>query len=335
MCWLLFLALSCSRGYETVGGYAQGGTWSVCYNAAGLRVSRAEIARSVDALLLQIDTTLSGYNRNSQLSRFNAGDTLLLSPMFAEVYALSYALWQRSEGAVDVAAGPLFDAWGFGFSRDSLPSAQTVRGLLAACGMRRLKAPGALDFGKPLCGADFLREADGAAPRLNFNAVAQGYSCDVIAAYLHTLGVRDMLVNIGEIYLEGLNPRGEGWTVGVDTPYDGNDTPGASLSGVWQSDGGPFGVVTSGNYRKFYVHEGRKYAHTIDPRSGFPVQHALLSATVTVRGTPEARSAAMADALATWCMVAGECPVDEEGVEALLITADSLHTTPGFSLIGR
>lgn len=333
---LLLLAVSCSRGYETVGGFAQGGTYSVCYNAAALRLSREEIARKVDTLLLEIDTTLSGYNRGSQLSRLNAGDTLLLSPMFAELYALSYGLWQQSEGALDIAAGPLFDCWGFGFSRDSLPDPAQVAQTLASCGMHRLKAPAELDFSLPLCAADFLREPGGAAPRFNFNAVAQGYSCDRIAAWLHTLGVRDMLVNIGEIYLEGLNPRGEGWTVGIDTPVDGNDTPGASLSGVWQSDGGGYGIVTSGNYRKFYLHEGRKYAHTLDPRDGYPVQHSLLSATVTVRGTPEARSATLADAYATWFMVMGAdaalraCP---EGAEALLIEADTTRTTAGFRVL--
>ena len=323
-----------------MGGFAQGGTYSVCYNAAGVRLSRTKIAREVDALLLQIDTTLSGYNRNSQLSRLNAGDTLCLSPMFAELYALSYALWQRSEGALDVAAGPLFDVWGFGFSRDSLPDAARVATTLASCGMHRLKAPEELDFSNALCAADFLRESGGPAPRFNFNAVAQGYSCDVIAAYLHALGVRDMLVNIGEIYLEGLNPQGKGWTVGIDTPEDGNNTPGASLSGIWASDGGAYGIVTSGNYRKFYLHEGRKYAHTLDPRDGYPVQHSLLSATVTVNGTPEERSATLADAYATWFMVIGadaalECcrsGAFRLSPEALLITADSTLTTPGFLL---
>lgn len=344
---LLLTAVSCSRGYETVGGFAQGGTYSVCYNASPVKISRERIAREVDALLLQIDTTLSGYNRNSQLSRLNAGDTLLLSPMFAELYALSYDLWRCSDGVLDVAAGPLFDIWGFGFSRDSLPSPERVSGTLASCGMHRLKAPYELDFNVPLCASDFLRESGGEAPRLNFNAVAQGYSCDVIAAYLHTLGVKDMLVNIGEIYLEGLNPQGRGWTVGVDTPTDGNHTPGASLSGMWQSDGGGYGVVTSGNYRKFYLHEGQKYAHTLDPRDGCPVQHSLLSATVTVRGTPEQRSATLADAYATWFMVVGAdaaleiCQTSGSSLpvpastETLLITADTLLTTPGFRLLSR
>ncbi len=321
-------------------GYAQGGTYSVSYNAAGLRLSRAKVARQVDEMLLQVDTVLSGYNRHSQLSRLNAGDTLLLAPMFAELYALSYALWQQSEGALDVAAGPLFDCWGFGFSRDSLPEASLVAKTLSACGMHRLKAPSELDFSLALCADDFLREPGGPAPRFNFNAVAQGYSCDLIAAWLHTLGVRDMLVNIGEIYLEGLNPRGEGWTVGIDTPEDGNNTPGASLSGIWASDGGAYGIVTSGNYRKFYLHEGRKYAHTLDPRDGYPVQHSLLSATVTVSGSPEDRSATLADAYATWFMVIGadsalalcRSGAVRPSPETLLITADSTLTSPGFLL---
>lgn len=330
------LLFSCSRGYETVSGYAQGGVYSVCYNASGMRTGRAEAARRVDGILTEIDTVLSGYNRNSQLSRLNSGDTLMLSPLFREIYALSYRIFEKSGGAVDVAAGPLFDIWGFGFSDESMPSATVVDSVRSVCGMRWLKAPDSIAWNAPLCARDFLAaEAGTTAPRFNFNALAQGFSCDLVAEYLHSEGVRDMLVNIGEIYCEGLNPRGEGWTVGIDTPEDGNETPGASLSGVWQSDGGCWGVVTSGNYRKFYVRDGRKYAHTIDPRSGWPVQHSLLSATVTKDGSAEERSAAVSDAFATWFMVVGAEEALKycgNGVEALLITSEGPVRSPGFSL---
>ena len=126
-------------------------------------------------------------------------------------------------------------------------------------------------------------------PRLNYNAVAQGYSCDVVARYLYSIGVKDMLVDIGEIWCDGLNPSGRPWAVGID-----------QIDNVWSSEGKPCGIVTSGNYRKFYIRDGRKYAHTRDPVSGYPVDHNLLSATVV-----SSVSAADADALATWCMVTG------------------------------
>ena len=124
-------------------------------------------------------------------------------------------------------------------------------------------------------------------------------SCDVVAAYLYGLGVKDMLVDIGEIFCDGVNPGGKPWRVGVDRPFDGNNDPGTDLDGIWESQNAPCGIVTSGNYRKFYVHDGKKYAHTIDPRTGYPVQHNLLSATIV------AKDATDADAYATYCMVIG------------------------------
>ena len=146
---------------------------------------------------------------------------------------------------------------------------------------------------------DLTSSVPGVCPVLNFNAVAQGYTCDLVAAYLHSLGVKDMLVDIGEIYCEGVNAKGNFWKVGVDRPVDGNMTPGADLDGIWQGDGRGCGIVTSGNYRKYYEKDGKKYSHTIDPRTGYPVSHSLLSATI-VTG-----NAADADAYATYCMVIG------------------------------
>ena len=293
---------ACTQEYVTLGGYAQGGIYSVKYNPAGVKVSRTEAQQAVDGILEQIDTTLSGYNRKSLLSRRNAGEKVELNDMFREIEEISEHYRELSGGAFDVAAGPLFDVWGFGFTADSLPSEETISAAMERCRKREV---------------------------LNFNAIAQGYSCDKVAAYLHSIGVKDMLVDIGEIYCEGLNPKGQGWTIAIDTPSDGNNTPGASISGLWHSDGGAYGVVTSGNYRKFYIKDGKKYAHTIDPRTGRPVDHNLLSATVI------APTATEADALATYFMVIGfekarSWVEDHPGIEACLISSDLTWTSPGF-----
>lgn len=276
--------------YIQLSGYAQGGTYSVKLNLKGvppqLRRDPARIQREVDALLTHIDTTLSGYNKGSQLSRLNAGESVVPNETFREIYALSRKFYDETGGVLDVAAGPLFDAWGFGFSTDSLPSGAAVDSLLAFCGMDKL------DERMHPC-------VPGVRPSLNFNALAQGYTCDKVAAYLRSIGVKDMLVDIGEIFCDGVNPSGKPWSIGVDRPVDGNMTPGSDLDGVWLSSGAAVGVVTSGNYRKYYVRDGRKYSHTIDPRTGYPVSHSLLSATVVA---PDAVSA---DAYATYCMVIG------------------------------
>ena len=360
------LIVSCSgRGrYVAFTGYAQGGTYSVKINTAGVHVPREDIATAIDSILTLVDTTLSGYNKASQLSRFNAGETIVPNRLFSDIYSFSRDIWSETGGCVDVAAGPLFDIWGFGFSTDSLPSGDKVLETLAACGMSRLRpaiAPGvpadsrslvsssesslasfpssgpALGQLSSLSLSGFTLDSpmDPAPALLNFNAIAQGYTCDLVAGYLRSIGVTEMLVDIGEIYCAGLNPAGRDWTIGVDRPVDGNETPGADLDGIWLSGGRSCGIVTSGNYRKFYVRDGRKYAHTIDPRTGYPVEHSLLSATIV------ASTAAAADAYATYCMVIGfdearafiESRPDLEGY--LIRDADGTMlewASPGFTL---
>ena len=298
---LLFLN-SCSQRdkYVILSGHAQGGTYSVKFNVKGVDEDIETIRDSVDALLSAIDNSLSGYNRNSLLSRFNQGDTIRPDSLFVDIYERSVVIFEETEGAVDVAAGPLYDIWGFGFKNGKLPSDDLVCKTLADCGMRRLvKDMSAVIADGCLAPGDMLAAGADALPALNYNAVAQGYSCDVIARYLYSLGVKDMMVNIGEIFCDGVNPSGLPWTIGIDRPVDGNNESGADLQGIFQVPSGPHGVVTSGNYRKFYVKDGKKYAHIVDPRTGYPVSHNLLSATVI------APDATLADAYATYCMVIG------------------------------
>lgn len=302
---MLLLACACTGGkYETFSGYAQGGTYRVKVNMQGVRVSPETVAAAIDSLLEAIDFSISGYNRNSLLSKRNAGEEIVPDRYFSELLELSEKYKELSGGAFDVYSGPLFDLWGFGFTSDSLPSDEAIERALTDCKAGKI---------------------------LNFNAIAQGYSCDIVAEYLYSIGVKDMLVDIGEIFCDGRNPSGEGWSIGVDNPVDGNDSPGSDLRGIWRSNGAAQGIVTSGNYRKFYVKDGKKYAHTIDPRSGRPVEHGLLSASVV------APTAAEADALATACMVLGPQGARElvealDGVEAYLIFADGVWTSEGFNL---
>jgi len=326
----LLLLAGCQRnqGYVQLGGYAQGGTWTVKYNPEGVSLKPDQVKAGIDSILTLIDTTLSGYNKGSLLSRLNAGDTITPNRLLIDTYNEGYRYWQQTDGALDFAAGPLFDIWGFGFKTDSLPSDDKVRAALRTSGLDRLvpSMQSAMQDGKlwgpwlekPLSKNE-AREDVIIYPQLNYNATAQGLSCDMVASYLYKIGVaKDLLVDIGEIFCDGVNPGGDPWNIGIDRPKDGNNSPGADLDGIWQSNGESVGVVTSGNYRKFYVHEGQKYSHTIDPRSGYPVQHNLLSATII------SESAESADAYATYCMVIGLEDAKEfiqttQGVEGYLI----------------
>lgn len=340
-------ALSCTpaQRYIRIDGYAQGGTYTVKINVAGVSVPPEEIRDSVEAILTSIDTTLSGYNKGSQLSRLNAGETIVPNSLFRDMYALAYDWFEKSEGALDFAAGPLYDAWGFGFREGSLPDDATVAALRDQCGMKHLlcRIPDGPVSMSDLSTDRNLDQAERAEKSLslNFNAIAQGYSCDLVAAYLYSIGVKDMLVDIGEIWCDGVNPSKAPWSVGIDLPYDrpadGSDTSGSELQGIWSSEGKPCGIVTSGNYRKYYVKDGKKYAHTVDPRSGYPVDHQLLSATIV---SPSC--AADADALATLCMVIGpekakELILSSEGIEGYLVCeaeggAMEGWASPGFAL---
>ena len=317
---MTLVVLSCSPKdrYVVFSGYAQGGTYTVKFNMNGrngLIVEKPqEIKDSVDAILSAIDASLSGYNKNSILSRFNAGEVVVPDSYFIDIYRSAYDLYTQTGAAVDAASAQLFDVWGFGFKNGELPDADKVKEVMSGCGMNRLLSDisDALDEDGTLIPGAMLVEKGGRLPQLNYNAIAQGYSCDKVAQYLYGLGVRDMMIDIGEIFCDGVNPNGSPWGIGIDKPVDGNNDPGAQLQAVFKVPAGPHGVVTSGNYRKFYVRDGKKYAHTIDPRDGYPVSHNLLSATIVA---PDAMTA---DAYATYCMVIGL----EEAVSFIESTPD-------------
>lgn len=300
-----FAALSCtsSRGLYVIRGFAQGGTWEAKVRLDPERVrpglTPEDVKEGIDSILLAVDNSVSGYNPASLLSRINAGEQVLTDSIFNGILERSIYWYDRTGGALDVAAGPLFNIWGFGFTEESMPSDSLVEATRLSCGMARALAGGKTVY--------------------NFNAVAQGYSCDLVAEYLHGLGVGDFMVNIGgEIFCDGVNFAGEPWSVGVDRPSDDNRAGEGGIQESFRTGGGPCGIVTSGNYRKFYIRDGKKYSHTVDPRTGRPVTHNLLSATVV------APNATDADALATACMVLGaekalELVASLDGVEACLI----------------
>lgn len=294
--------------YVTFSGYAQGGTYTIKINLKGpdgmIKMKTQDILHSIDSILTCIDNSLSGYNRSSIISRFNNGEHVVPDSIFLDIYSIARDFHKETGGQVDIAAGRLFDLWGFGFRNDEFPNEAEVEKIRRSSGMGRLRENMrmALSEDGSLCAKDMILPSDAhqdELPVLNYNAIAQGYSCDLVASFLYSIGVKDMLVDIGEIFCDGLNPSRQPWSIGIDKPVDGNQELGQEIQGIFKAPAGPHGIVTSGNYRKFYVRDGRKFAHSIDPLTGYPVEHSLLSATIV------ASDATTADAYATYCMVIG------------------------------
>lgn len=290
---LLLLASSCSSGstapYEQLDGFAQGSTYSIIYQPVSPESKVS--SDSLEAWFAEIDNSVSGYNKESLLSRFNRGEDPVLDSIFIDNYRISEEMYRLSGGLFDVSAGPLFDIWGFGFKEGIEVTSEMVDSVKAFVGMNLLSLE------RDSLGETHLRRSDSRS-QVNFNAVAQGYTCDYFARKFNARGIENYLIEIGgEVYCHGVNRKGKEWRVGIDNPVDGNFIPGENMNCAVALSGK--GLVTSGNYRKFYVKEGRKYSHTIDPLTGEPVTHSLLSATVV------AENATLADALATYCMVMG------------------------------
>ncbi|MDD6104568.1 MAG: FAD:protein FMN transferase [Bacteroidales bacterium] len=315
---LTMTTTGCKQGYRRIEGFAQGGTFHIIYSPQG---DEKEISSMVNSVLNQIENTLSGYNPESVISRFNnsaIGSDIELNKYFIELFKISDSISRITQGFFDVSAGPLFDYWGFGFK-----SGESMDSLIINAVER-----GAIDSIKSFCGMDMfelkgdrIHKLDSRA-RLNFNAIAQGYTCDVIADSLRNRGVENYLVEVGmEIVCKGRNAKGGKWRIGIDKPVDGNMNAGENIQEIIEVT--DCGIVTSGNYRKFFIIDGEKYAHSIDPHTGFPTHHNLLSATII------AKDATVADALATFAMSAGTQTAEEffssrSDTKAYLICGDNV-----------
>lgn len=251
-----------NQQYQYDSGMVFGTTYSVTYK------SDVNLQTNIEAELARIDNEFSMFNANSTVSKLNRGESPELSVTFREVYNLAKNVNRETDGAFDVTVAPLVNAWGFGFKHEKQPTAEQVDSLLK------------------------IRS------QLDFSAIAKGYGCDAVASLLRHHDVNDFMVEIGgEIVTHGINPRGGLWKIGVTRPTEDSLAVDNTLYTVLRVT--DIAMATSGNYRNFYYKDGRRYAHTIDPRTGYPIEHELLSATVlTTR-------CSVADAYATSFMVLG------------------------------
>jgi thiamine biosynthesis lipoprotein len=249
-------------------------------------VGTCDLEPEIKEAFRAFDNSLSMFNPNSILSAVNANRDTTTNAYFESMWEEAARVYALSNGAFDITVAPLVNAWGFGFKNSALPSSYQVDSLRQIVGYQKVS----LENGH-------IKKKD---PRimLDCSAIAKGYGCDVIAKFLRSRGVKNFMVEIGgEIVTSGLNPDRLPWKVGVTKPSDDSLSTSHELQTVLNVT--DMAMATSGNYRNFYYKGGKKYAHTIDPKTGFPVQHNILSATVI------AKSCAEADAYATSFMVMG------------------------------
>ena len=253
-----------------------------------------DLHQAIKDRLQDFDHSLSMFNPQSVISKVNRNDSVVTDSLFETMYAEAYAISRLSNGAFDITVAPLVHAWGFGKSATLDEEAKRLLGNKAQ-----------IDSIKQFVGYQHIRltdhrlEKDDERITLDASAIAKGYACDIVANLLRENGCQNLLVDIGgEVVAQGLNNQGNAWRVGITRPTI--DATGAEKELQEVIASSQLCMATSGNYLQYYIVEGERRSHTIDPRTGYPVQHSLLSATVS------ASTCMRADALATACMVLGE-----------------------------
>lgn len=261
----------------------QGATMGTTYQVKYLMANPVDYQVAIDSLLDDFNQCLSTYILQSEISQFNRGTLHRYQrPYFYEMLQKSRVINQSTGGAFDPTVMPLVSAWGFGPEQRRHPSSESIDSLLNAVGFDNI-------FFDEYAVCKLNPET-----QLDFSAIAKGYAVDLVVKFLKGKALTDIFVEIGgEISATGVNELNKPWAIYVEKPDDQN----RAVQAIVTLDN--TAIATSGNYRNYYIEDGKKYAHTIDPNSGYPVQHSLLSASVF------AQSCAVADAYATAFMVMG------------------------------
>jgi FAD:protein FMN transferase len=281
---LTLVMSSCSQAgkkYTANEGWVFGTTYRIVYDHP------VDLHNEIQDLFAAFNRSLSTFDSTSTISRINQGEQgVIADPFFTRVFNEGGSITTVTNGAFDMTVAPLVNAWGFGFKKMDAVSDVTIDSLRQYVGMEHVSIEnGIVVLHKP-------------GVMLDGSAIAKGYGVDVIASHLKSKGIKNFMVEIGgEISTLGLNAMGHAWRIGVDRPIDDVTAQNRELQLVLGISGKA--LATSGNYRNFYVKDGKKFAHTIDPRTGYPVEHSLLSASII------ASDCITADALATACMVMG------------------------------
>jgi thiamine biosynthesis lipoprotein len=303
-CSLLLAACAGDPAPVQLAGDSMGTSWHVTYVAPDGALDSSRVQAGIESQLERVEQSMSTYRPESEISRLNDAPVDTWFPVSTEFYSvLSTALMvgRESRGAYDVTVGPLVDVWGFGpgGAVGSAPSQEVIDALKANMGQQHLRLDGE---------AVSVRKLRPLA--LDFSSLAKGFGVDLVANWLQSQGIERFLVEVGgEMRMAGLSHRGDPWHVAIEQPDSVARSVAAALTITDNA------VATSGDYRNYFELEGRRYSHTIDPRTGQPVDHDLVSVTVvhpsamvadawatgfTVLGTEEAAAVAQQQGLAVY-----------------------------------
>lgn len=283
----VLLLAGCSRSREQAFTYNEGSIFGTTYHIRYLHPDGDDLHDEIKGVLNDFDASLSTYNPDSLISRINRNEPDVKVDSFLKTcFQRAQEISRDTRGAFDITVGPLVNAWGFGFSERSEITPKLIESILDFTGYQMVRLE------------DDRIIKDYPEIQLDVNAIAKGMAVDVVAEFLMQQGCADLMVEIGgEVVARGKNPQNLWWRIGINKPVDDPILQQQELQTV--VDLKNTAMATSGNYRNFYIRDGVKYAHTIDPSTGYPVQHSLLSATVF------APDCLTADAYATAFMVMG------------------------------
>ena len=300
---LMFTACTKQKQYFEESG-------SVFHTIYHIKYEGSEIlTEKIDAEFQKFNLSLNPFNPNSIISKVNRNEAVEADDWFIEVFNKAKEVSDHSEGIFDITCAPLVNLWGFGFSKMDSVTPQMIDSIKQFVGYQKVR----LDGRKVV--------KDDSRILLNCSAIAKGYASDIIARLLEREGIENYMVEIGgEVTMKGVNQNGKCWRIGINKPEDDSTGVKNDIEEVVQlcKKGG---VATSGNYRNYYVKDGKKYAHTIDPRTGYPSEQSILSATIV------AEDYITADAYATAFMAMGlekarEAAKNIPGIEYYVIYSD-------------
>ncbi len=281
-------------------GLAQGSYYAITY----FDTQNRNFQHEIDSIFHAVDMSVNLWVENSIISKVNRNEEVALDSIFIDNFRIAQEAARLSDGYFDPTISPIVAAWGFSYKNGDTLTPQLIDSLRTLVDYRKVR----IENGHII--------KDNPAITLDFNAIAQGYTSDLIASFLESQGVVNYLVDTGgEIMTKGGKPNGQPWIVGIEKPADNENSEQVVQTRIAVRDKG---VVTSGSTRKYVERDGKRYSHCINPKTGCPVEHHVLSVTVT------ADNATWADALASICMVMGleqSLPLIEsmDGVEAYYI----------------